>query len=72
VEKVDEKIWHYEQAPTEPSVCPKCGEKMHHEFSAIVMTSNPPQQRWYWDCNCGYQELGGIHVYERQKDRVAI
>jgi hypothetical protein len=74
MEQVQERRWHYEQIG-KPKQCPKCdaAKMMNVEFSSMVMTSNPPQQRWYWECEgCGYQELGGIHVHEPIKSRVAI
>jgi ribosomal protein S27AE len=67
-----ENFWYYEQIG-EPKECPKCGVLMPVEFSAMRMMSNPPQQRWYWECgSCGYQELGGVHVHEPVKQRVMI
>jgi hypothetical protein len=72
MEKVKENYWKYEQRPAEYRPCPKCKEPMRTEFSSLVMTSNPPQQRWYWECWCGYQELGGIHRRSYVKHNVAI
>jgi formate dehydrogenase maturation protein FdhE len=73
VKKTKENLWHYEQVPKRKTkLCPSCGKAMPWEFSSMVMTSNPPQQRWYWDCKCGYQELGGIHVHNPIKNRVMI
>ena len=76
MENVSDKYWHYEQIPDGEACnkpCPKCAKTMLTMFSSLVMTSELPQQRWYWECNdCDYQELGGIHVYERTRAPVAI
>ena len=64
MEKVKDNYWHYAKFPLgERLPCPKCPGTMLPHLSSIVMTSNPPQQRWYWECaSCGYDELGGIHT----------
>lgn len=74
MEKSKENYWHYEQIGR-PKPCPKCnaGTMMTVKYSSLVMASNPPQQRWYWDCvACDYQELGGIHVHKPVEVNVAI
>ena len=73
MEKQKENFWNYEQASNKDRQCPECKRRfMRVEFSSLVMTSNPPQQRWYWECDCGYQELGGVHKHEAVKSNVAI
>lgn len=74
MEKTAERYWHYEQIGR-PKRCPKCAaaRMMSVEFSSVVMTTNPAQQRWYWECTeCAYQELGGIHCHDPVKVNVAI
>ena len=73
MEKQKENFWNYEQASNKDRQCPKCKRRfMRVEFSSRVMTSNPPHQRWDWECDCGYQELGGVHKHEADKSNVAI
>jgi uncharacterized protein with PIN domain len=64
MENFQENYWHYGQMPAVNKECPECKTSIKPKFSSLVMPSNPPQQRWYWQCQtCGYEELGGIHQH---------